>query len=158
MTDVNDISELFYKLGNMKRQNLGQIETALDDAEIIRETAQEVVDADPWDGLDNTVSAFESLETLVDLGMFMSPEDYQEAREALDKLVNLLPGIDYVQELTTLYDEANDAMSVCRDHKENPRQYETDEKQSARDDLGTALEEFATALDNASAITKEDVK
>lgn len=155
MTDVNDISKGLLKLASMKRQNLDRIEEALGDAEVIRETTQAFVDKDPWQALDDLVEAYERIDDIIDLGLFLPPQTLSQIREALDFLVETLPGMDDMQAVVNTYDEASEAAQICRDHKDNPREYETEEKQTSRDDLSSAVEEFGNTLDAVAAPKEE---
>ena len=52
-----------------------------------------------------------------------------------------------IDEIREAWDDANNALDVCEEHKESPRDYETDEKQDAREEAAEALMLVADLID-----------
>jgi hypothetical protein len=162
MTDVNDITSAMNKVAQLKRYNHDKAKEIVEDSEVIRDSAQDYLDREPYDAIDGLIEACEALEDLASLKIGIDDDRLDLMRTLLAEVVTLLPSQDSLQAIVDNWDTLNQAVDDVTDHVDNPREYDREEKQSGREDVNNALVDFSSTLDGAAVTVplfkKEDEK
>ncbi len=146
------INQRIRRQASRARADLDEVAAILDELQEAKDTAEEMTQRSADEAISDLRDLHERLTSLAEHDLLSTQAQLDTLDALIGELEEAVPDLAPVQALVDAYDKVYEANETCAMHRDDPREYDTDEKQSAREELTEALGELADAFDEAEAV------